>query len=53
MSLLYVLVVNQMYIRLQVSDVWFVVIKEKEMPSICAEYVVKVSVFVIFYFFLV
>lgn len=42
-----------MYIRLQISDVWFVVIKEKEMPSICAEYVVKVSVFVIFYFFLV
>ena len=40
-----------MYIRLQISDVWFVVIKEKEMPSICAEYVVKVSVFVIFYFF--
>lgn len=42
-----------MYIRLQISDVWFVFIKEKEMPSICAEYVVKVSVFVIFYFFLV
>ena len=42
-----------MYIRLQISDVWFVVIKEKEMPSICAEYVVKVSVFVIFYFFLI